>query len=645
MAVSIRIFWPKQLARKASASVSKSEQILLGWQHRRNNELHVVVIGAVADQDHAELQVAIDALNLRAGMKKPAEGTPMVEVLGFLMRGQESQSSRDTNGDGLLVFFDAPKEKRSRGTLWFSNHTSFHPPEKKEFRTMVVFYDPPSSDHFRFLTIEPLRFSPAFLHDEVRASGVRSMKDSQRDYERMLSRKLMGLRELESLGSEAEYEDAELLRCSIALLNQSASMMQLLKHIQEFRRPPSASNIPSQPSIVGAVCWKLLLAAGKGIVAPLHVMRMVASQDKLIRSSLTAKQVELRLSQIINWPSFAASLRQLRRTVLTPVSALSTDYITLWGGAWLIANDVVFGQAAAALLDQTAPGLAEILQALISRHLYHGVEGVLGWLEAWPAGLKLNTELSLFFGDLYKGCLILFYDMVLARLAVNMQSIIAVISLVMRYTGLTMGICLLSDLITISTLHLVLFHRMSRFLYAGFLWLLGALFHLFRGKKRNPLRKGRLDDASYELDQMLLGTILFTLLLFLFPTIATYYLTFACARFCLIATQAALGTALAVLNHIPLFALLLRIKDPERLPAGLSFRPPHAHLPRTAAVGSNGGRDGKAISVVELASVPLSVGNIFDGYGAHLAELQELPRLFMQIFSGGRMSPRRGSSV
>lgn len=37
----------------------------------------------------------------------------------------------------------------------------------------------------------------------------------------------------------------------------------------------------------------------------------------------------------------------------------------------------------------------------------------------------------------------------------------------------------------------------------------------------------RLEPASYELDRLLLGTILFTLAAFLFPTVVAFYLLFA----------------------------------------------------------------------------------------------------------------------
>ena len=37
--------------------------------------------------------------------------------------------------------------------------------------------------------------------------------------------------------------------------------------------------------------------------------------------------------------------------------------------------------------------------------------------------------------------------------------------------------------------------------------------------------------------------------------------------------QSVLEIILAVLNHFPLFAIMLRIKDPKRLPDGIYFEP------------------------------------------------------------------------
>lgn len=46
------------------------------------------------------------------------------------------------------------------------------------------------------------------------------------------------------------------------------------------------------------------------------------------------------------------------------------------------------------------------------------------------------------------------------------------------------------------------------------------------GKRKNVLRN-RIDSWDYDLDQLLLGTILFTLITFLFPTVLVYYALFA----------------------------------------------------------------------------------------------------------------------
>ena len=128
-----------------------------------------------------------------------------------------------------------------------------------------------------------------------------------------------------------------------------------------------------------------------------------------------------------------------------------------------------------------------------------------------------------------------------------------------------MPIALFSDLLSLLTLHIHSFYVASARIYHWQWTIIISLFHLFRGKKHNVLRN-RIDSCDYDLDQLLLGTILFTLLFFLLPTVLVFYLTFASARTAVIILKALLDTLLTFLNHFPLFALMLRIKDPRRLP-------------------------------------------------------------------------------
>lgn len=131
-----------------------------------------------------------------------------------------------------------------------------------------------------------------------------------------------------------------------------------------------------------------------------------------------------------------------------------------------------------------------------------------------------------------------------------------------------MPIALFSDLLSILTVHIYSFYLASARIYHWQLNILISLFHLFRGKKHNVLRN-RIDSCDYDLDQLLVGTILFTLLFFLLPTVVVFYLNFAIARMVIISLKAVFDTMLSCLNHFPLFALMLRVKDPGRLPGML----------------------------------------------------------------------------
>ena len=128
-----------------------------------------------------------------------------------------------------------------------------------------------------------------------------------------------------------------------------------------------------------------------------------------------------------------------------------------------------------------------------------------------------------------------------------------------------MPISLFSDLLSLLTVHIYCFYTASARIFHWQLTIIVSLFHLFRGKKHNVLRN-RIDSCDYDLDQLLLGTILFTLLFFLLPTVLVFYITFTSARLAIISLKALLDTLLACLNHFPLFALMLRVKDSRRLP-------------------------------------------------------------------------------
>lgn len=173
--------------------------------------------------------------------------------------------------------------------------------------------------------------------------------------------------------------------------------------------------------------------------------------------------------------------------------------------------------------------------------------------------------------------------------------------------GLSMIFASSSDVISCLTMHIDIVYSVIRAAFKAQLTLARSLFDLFRGKiphrsashrtsqyqyyragRRHNVLRRRLDDWNFDLDQLLLGTMLFTLISFLFPTILVYYALFASvralqrvvcaefltrkqAKFVLLMFKAGIQIALALVNHFPLFALTLRLKDPSRLPGLIRF--------------------------------------------------------------------------
>ncbi|KZT04877.1 Gpi1-domain-containing protein [Laetiporus sulphureus 93-53] len=245
-------------------------------------------------------------------------------------------------------------------------------------------------------------------------------------------------------------------------------------------------------------------------------------------------------------------------------------YVKFYNCLWLVLNDIIIGVALGSFLCENDLALAQWLQHYTQYYLVECAQRALIWLNSWPAGLKLNTELSQFYCQTLLG-IIFVWGKVLQEAAPYFPWLFWMTG-VMGSCGMTMIVSLLSDTLSLLTLHLNVCYLLSATAFRHELQLAGSLWNLFRGKRFNVLRN-RLDSWDYDLDQLLLGTILFTLVAFLYPTVLTYYALFATVHFVIIMLHASLDTITALLNHFPLFALMLRVKDPMRLPGRIAFRP------------------------------------------------------------------------
>ncbi|KAI4097143.1 MAG: hypothetical protein LQ344_000553 [Seirophora lacunosa] len=355
--------------------------------------------------------------------------------------------------------------------------------------------------------------------------------------------------------------------------------------------------------IVGLVCHRVVAE----VILRVLEWRLRPESMALKDISATAQQVDIRLQQFCYWPIQYLTLRK-RRDEWDSITDRHPDYIRYYNSLWLVANDVIIGIAIGSYIIDNADWVAFQINTILGEWTVEGLRNMIDWLTDAPAGLKLNNELAVFLGalfiwviDCWKACV--------SSLRPYLPHVIHLIGF-SSFAGASMPISLFSDLLSALTVHIYCFYTASARIFHWQLTIIVSLFHLFRGKKHNVLRN-RIDSCDYDLDQLLLGTILFTLLSFLLPTVVVFYLTFTSARMATVFLKAALDTLLACLNHFPLFALMLRIKDSRRLPGGICFE-----LRDTPSVvlRSTQSRDARPCSYILLKSVPLSLRAMFDQY-------------------------------
>ena len=91
--------------------------------------------------------------------------------------------------------------------------------------------------------------------------------------------------------------------------------------------------------------------------------------------------------------------------------------------------------------------------------------------------------------------------------------------------------------------------------------MLKSLWYLFRGKKENVLRK-RIDSLNYNIDQLLLGTLMFSILTLLVPTVGVYVLFYILLKLTLCGIGLICNIFVLIFKYSPLHIILLYLAKP-----------------------------------------------------------------------------------
>ncbi|KAM3422151.1 hypothetical protein BST61_g2521 [Cercospora zeina] len=645
----MRVFWPSDAPRDILPGV------LVGW---RNSDLDILIVAILQGVEHRNVEHALRMRTLFRGSPYSIDklvahcGNQQLQVLGTL----NTEPLGTLFDPKLLCLHTVPRSATPRVERYENAPVTFQ----------IITFDRPDPRRMQYLSLTPI--SLALGDKRGPYGGDASFNRIDKDEADVKKKKARLVEKLKqhSVIRRARSEKELALNDIVVQINCSAELDALMQSNISLvgvrakrtmsvgeRVVESATNfwdyvqLESKRSFRHHI-WPFLRQV---VVLYLMVLRIAAEvllslldwrpfgQAALKDISATAQQVDIRLQQFCYWPDQYVTLNR-RRNDWESITNSHPDYIRFFNSLWLVANDVIIGIALGSYIVENVDYVAHLLDTTVAEYSVAGLQQMLTWLMDYPAGLKLNNELATFLGDLFLW-VIEYWNGCMMELRPALPSLIRIIG-VTSFAGASLPISMFSDLLSVLTMHIYCFYVASARIYNWQLTIIISLFHLFRGKKRNILRS-RIDSCDYDLDQLLLGTILFTLLFFLLPTVAVFYATFAGARMAIIALKAALDTWLACLNHFPLFALMLRVKDSRRLPGGIQFE--SQDIPRALLLASESSDELAKVSptsYVKLKSIPLPLSQTFSQYaqlGQRLRKHYLLPRVFLCLVSGQFVPP------
>ncbi|KAI8902957.1 N-acetylglucosaminyl transferase component-domain-containing protein [Globomyces pollinis-pini] len=414
----------------------------------------------------------------------------------------------------------------------------------------IIYFSPPNNSAFQYYSLTQLNL-------DIRSTTKTKIHDSKSNW---TSNYING-----PFANTVLFDDLNYVLKCINLVMATSNNIHHTKHLNNSMLQQLQHWILDTSLLILTCISYIPAKLLHGVLYLLHI-RIPIVKNSLYQLSTTGQQLEQRIQQIFFWPKqyllwFSSDEK------MSPTE--QARYIGFFNTLWLIANDIIIGIALKTVILERNSEISNWLKMILKEYTLDWIVSQIVWLGDKPAGLKLNSELGSFVG-------ILFQWMIYAWKVgfTNIEPYIPLILHAVAHAGVlgaTFQLSMMADILSIATLHLQLFYIVSAKFYNWAINVIDSTYNLFRGKKRNPLRN-RIDNAEYDLDQLLLGAVIFTLLVFLLPTVAVYYLLFCFCNVDVVVLLGGIEICLAFLNHFPLFALMLRIKDPKRLSDGIYFK-------------------------------------------------------------------------
>ena len=241
--------------------------------------------------------------------------------------------------------------------------------------------------------------------------------------------------------------------------------------------------------------------------------------------------------------------------------------LSLYTSVSIVLFDIIFGAFAAFLLIYRPHAIFEPIQKAYLYLNNHVLQSVVSWLMGSPAGLQMNRNLVIFLGTISL-TVVSYWDAVILFLItseyIDVAVRVAVILAILSMAGVSVLLSALIDFSSFAFFHIF-------FVYAGVtrLWhltvrVIFTFTHLFRGKKYNIL-KVRVDGHEFDIEQLILGTVFLSLVVFMLPTVLVFYISFLLLWLAVLLLQLLLRAGVSVFSFFPVYLYIKSSSIPSRI--------------------------------------------------------------------------------
>ncbi|KAL6994189.1 hypothetical protein U1Q18_012296 [Sarracenia purpurea var. burkii] len=304
----------------------------------------------------------------------------------------------------------------------------------------------------------------------------------------------------------------------------------------------------------------------------LHAVLSAGSQSWIYLAletifSNTLKNIQIRCCQILYWPILLKDNALRSQSCVEYAEKAALHQHSMWSS---VAIDILLGYFFGISLYFHAESACLWALNSVNNVTNYLLRNGCVWLMGVPAGFKLNTELAGVLGMISLNA-IQIWSTLWFFVGSTFVYFVKGLAISAVLFGLTTPAALIIDIISLSTLHVSTLHLLISHLYSHQIQAIAALWRLFRGRKWNPLRQ-RYDSYDYTVEQHIVGSLLFTLLLLLLPTTSVFYIFFTIMKSTISFICLVIDMIISTTHATPYIKILLWLMRPRRFPSGIWFQ-------------------------------------------------------------------------